>query len=417
MVTDGVPATDATGAVDAVRRLAALDAAGCDAVGVRGALGLVREVQAWLALLTATLTARTAELHGQGLGGAPDPTLQRDAGLSRAEARLAVQRAAVLDRWPAFAAALAGGALAAAHVDAWGRAVERSPALGERVDQLVMAAGRLSPAEFAVHCTRVATVIEPPEDAEARFERQRRSTRLTRWIDEATGLYTLFGQFDPATGERLWTAIDRRAEALFHDRHPDTAPTDPLARAAHLDALALDSLVTAAGTGPGGRSRAHLLVLVDHRTLLDGLHEASVVDLAHGGTLPVAEVRRLACEADIIPVVLGGDGVVLEMGRARRLATPDQRRAALVMHPTCVVPSCTVPFHRTEMHHVGFWARDGGATDLGTQAPLCHGHHGDVHAGRITLRMDAVTRAVEIRARDGTVLETAPGPQGRRAAA
>jgi hypothetical protein len=66
---------------------------------------------------------------------------------------------------------------------------------------------------------------------------------------------------------------------------------------------------------------AEILTLVDLTTLTDGLHPDSVCELDDRTPLPVATMRRLACDAHIIPVVLGGDGVVLDVGRSRRLAT------------------------------------------------------------------------------------------------
>jgi hypothetical protein len=284
--------------------------------------------------------------------------------------------------------------------------------LHDRVDELVVAATRTTPDEFRRHCERVGALHEGEEAANERFERQRRATTARRWIDPATGLYRLQAWFDPETGEKVWTALDRHVEARFHDRHPDTAPDDPLARQGHLAGLALADLVVTGGPGAPGRVR--MTVLVDHETLVNGLHERSVVELGTGGTLPVSVVRRLACEADILPVVLSGEGVALDAGRARRLATPDQRRAMRAMYPTCGVPGCPVPYHQTELHHIRYWTRDRGPTDLGTQLPLCTVHHGDEHAGRLSIELDPVTRAVVVRARDGTVLARADGPPRRR---
>ena len=133
-----------------------------------------------------------------------------------------------------------------------------------------------------------------------------------------------------------------------------------------------------------------------------------------GGRVPVDVVRRIACEADIIPIVLGGDSVVLNVGRARRLATADQRRALRAMYPTCAVPGCTVAFGHCEIHHLTPWTHDDGRTDLATQAPLCNGHHHDVHAGRIVVTIDAVSRAVTVTGRGGIVLARSTGPPGRR---
>lgn len=50
--------------------------------------------------------------------------------------------------------------------------------------------------------------------------------------------------------------------------------------------------------------------------------------------ISAATARRLAFEAGIIPIVLGGDSQVLEFGRARRLFTKEQRLALTELFPT-----------------------------------------------------------------------------------
>ena len=61
--------------------------------------------------------------------------------------------------------------------------------------------------------------------------------------------------------------------------------------------------------------------------------------------LTPATVRRLACEADIIPAVLGTDSEVLDLGRTRRLVPPALRLAAWLRDAGCTWPGCTVPAH------------------------------------------------------------------------
>jgi hypothetical protein len=130
-------------------------------------------------------------------------------------------------------------------------------------------------------------------------------------------------------------------------------------------------------------------VLVDLRTLTGGLHDHSVCELEDGATLPVSTVRRLCCDAEIVPMVLGGDGEVLEAGRSRRTPSRAQRRALRTMHRTCAYPGCTVPFSHTRAHHVRFWVRDNGPTDIDNLLPLCERHHHLVHEGGWTLTMTA----------------------------
>jgi hypothetical protein len=134
-------------------------------------------------------------------------------------------------------------------------------------------------------------------------------------------------------------------------------------------------------TVTGGHRPAELLVLIDFETFQSGTHEDTVCETYDGQPIPPSVVRRLACEANIIPVVLSGDGRVLDVGRARRLATADQRRALRAMHRTCATPDCPVRFGDCDIHHLQEW-RDGGMTNLENLLPLCSKHHHLVHEGR-----------------------------------
>ena len=94
-------------------------------------------------------------------------------------------------------------------------------------------------------------------------------------------------------------------------------------------------------------------------------------------------MRRLACEADILPMVLGTAGELLDLGRTTRLATPAQRLALWHRDRGCTYPGCSIPPTWCEAHHVTHWC-DGGATDLTNLALLCGRHHTVVHERGLT---------------------------------
>ena len=62
-----------------------------------------------------------------------------------------------------------------------------------------------------------------------------------------------------------------------------------------------------------------------------------------GQLLSPETIRRIACDATIIPVVLGTDSEVLDVGRARRLFTPGLMRAMWLRDRGCTIPGCTAP--------------------------------------------------------------------------
>ncbi len=175
-------------------------------------------------------------------------------------------------------------------------------------------------------------------------------------VDPDNGMYKLYGEFDPILGERLFNNINAELEALWRQQHPtfDGKPLPQgLATNQHLAAHALANLAAkgrtvtesddndeSPATNPGQRNTIDMLVIVDFETLRDGLRRHSVCETSNGTGLNTATARRLACEANIIPVVLSSSGELLELGRRQRLASPAQRRALRILHPTCAFGTC-----------------------------------------------------------------------------
>jgi hypothetical protein len=106
-------------------------------------------------------------------------------------------------------------------------------------------------------------------------------------------------------------------------------------------------------------------------------------------------MRRIACDADIIPVVLDGRSVPLDVGRAKRLATAHQRRALESAHETCAIEACLVPYHHCSIHHIEYW-ENGGSTDLNNMIPLCSKHHHKAHEGGWKLSLNPDTRELTV---------------------
>ena len=101
-----------------------------------------------------------------------------------------------------------------------------------------------------------------------------------------------------------------------------------------------------------------------------------------GLLLAPSVVRRLACDAAVIPALLGSEGEVVDLGRAVRLFTPGQLRRLWLRDGGCTFPGCTMPAHWCDGHHLVHWA-DGGATVLVNAALLCERHHTVVHQRRL----------------------------------
>ncbi|MGO4254982.1 DUF222 domain-containing protein [Marmoricola sp. RAF53] len=123
------------------------------------------------------------------------------------------------------------------------------------------------------------------------------------------------------------------------------------------------------------RTAATLIVTVEHDTLREALQ---VAHLDTGTDLSAGEARRLACNAGIIPAVLGGASLPLDLGRSSRLFTETQRTALGLRHHTCAADGCERPYAWCELHHQDPWSH-GGKTDLDQAIPLCHWHHRRIH--------------------------------------
>jgi hypothetical protein len=147
-----------------------------------------------------------------------------------------------------------------------------------------------------------------------------------------------------------------------------------------------ESIPTVAGEKP------HIVVTINFDDLRNGLGEQTrrTVDRAEQvkhhrpglGTLNTGDAvtpdtaRRLACDAKIIPMLLGTDSEPLNIGRLTRTIPASIRRAVTARDKGCIHAGCPQP--GTQIHHVRHWA-DGGATAIENLVLLCDLHHWIVH--------------------------------------
>ncbi|MEJ2887856.1 HNH endonuclease signature motif containing protein [Actinomycetospora aeridis] len=139
----------------------------------------------------------------------------------------------------------------------------------------------------------------------------------------------------------------------------------------------------------GGPGRALLTVTIDHRWLCEALAEQNggFGTLDSGVTVDAATVRRWACDAEIVPVMLGAKSEPLDVGRRQRTATDAIRRALHLRDGGCVFPGCDRSPRRCEAHHVREWYRHRGDTALENMVLLCRYHHQLLHHRHWTMEM------------------------------
>lgn len=132
----------------------------------------------------------------------------------------------------------------------------------------------------------------------------------------------------------------------------------------------------AGATPKAGGVAATVVVTMDLDTLLGGLAAAS---LDTGSRISAGEARRIACRAGIIPVVLGGPSVPLDVGRKRRFHTEAQRLAMGIRDGGCTAAGCDAPPAMTEAHHDEVTWCEGGGTSVDRGRLLCSPHHRRIH--------------------------------------
>jgi len=229
----------------------------------------------------------------------------------------------------------------------------------------------------------------------------RRERRLAeRGVDLHTtwdGLRSIAGTLTPEVGDEL-------AKALALAGQPAGAEDLRTPRQRHHDALGeiAKSYLASHGTPSFTGAPRTAIITIPLETLENSLRDGWI-DLPDGAKISAATARRLACDAQIIPVVLGSASEILDIGQANQEFTVAQRRAAYLRDSgRCAFPGCRGPV--AELHHLVF-RRHGGPAAIDNAAWLCAFHHWLVHDGGWTLTRDPV---------DKSYLWTGPHGQHRR---
>ncbi|WP_345761986.1 DUF222 domain-containing protein [Diaminobutyricibacter sp. McL0608] len=128
---------------------------------------------------------------------------------------------------------------------------------------------------------------------------------------------------------------------------------------------------------PGSRPPVTMIVRIGLDDLRSGDGTAQIDEVPT--PVSAGTARRLAADAQLIPMVLGGNSEVLDLGRSKRLFTPAQKHALAERDDGCAWTGCPHPPSYTQAHHIHWWDRDTGPTDLDNGILLCSQHHHRVH--------------------------------------
>lgn len=225
---------------------------------------------------------------------------------------------------------------------------------------------------------------------------QARRDRYLSWTYTGHGSVDLRGRLPIVEGEALIAVISAHADAARSalDRLDPNTVTDSLAQ------RRADALVTVISRHQQGQlapdhggDRPRVVITLRYTDLVRGLRGATLTGTCE--TVSPSEAGRLACDADLIPVVLGTESAILDAGRQKRLFCGELRRAIIHRDGGCVFPACDRPPRDCEAHHIVPWW-SGGSTSLQNGVLLCPHHHRtvepDPHAppgSRWQIRLDS----------------------------
>lgn len=265
---------------------------------------------------------------------------------------------------PKTATAAATGEISIDHVRTISKAIDKLPYAptmrAEAEDSLARHARDLDPAALAIVARRLHFVLDP----DGTLDDDRPGRRELAFVRDAGGCDIVRGRLDTEGAAIVRTAVDAISAPEPQDRRsPARRRADGLIE---LCRRYLDS-----GELPRqGGEKPHITVtmrLADLTATLDT-----------GQPIAAEAARRLACDANIIPAVLGGAGQPLDVGRASRTIPPAIRRAVTVRDKGCIHAGCDRPADWCDVHHVKHWI-DGGATSIDNLCLLCHRHHWTIH--------------------------------------
>jgi hypothetical protein len=240
---------------------------------------------------------------------------------------------------------------------------------------LVTEAAHFGPRELRRLGDRMLEVIAPDTADEAEYQRllaeerrARSATRLT-FRDRGDGSSDVHARIPSPVANRLRTYVQAYAS-------PRRKLVGDMPRRRGEAFCALLEHLPANGLPKHGGTATSVMVMIGLDTLRT---ETGIAETTTGDRLTAGQVRRLACQADILPVVLNGRSEVLDLGRARRLFSPAQRKAMAIRDRECTADGCSIPAAWCEAHHWKQpWAQ-GGKTDLADGNLLCSFHHHRAH--------------------------------------
>lgn len=282
-----------------------------------------------------------------------------------------------LPQYPLVRAAVLAGTLSVDKTAVITKVLDSLPDSSSELERdLVAMARTLKLKDLKLACQR-AWARANPAGLEAR-ERQQFRDRSLSFIDGADGMTRMVADLDPLSAAPIKAWVEAQVRAEFRARRSSDGTNEPDRRTAgqiRVDVLAMLARHAMDCKENGSGIKTTVVVRVDKSDLEADLGVGSCDELQM--PISVATLRRMAVDAAILPAVMGGASVPLDLGRRERLYTAAQRLALLARDGGCAY--CHAPPSFCDVHHIKWWARDGGRTDMDNGVVLCVSCHHRIH--------------------------------------
>jgi len=343
----------------------------------------VRHCGALKGRVTVAQSKLVAEIARRKSAAEAEATLKREQGITGQDAKESAKLADTLEKNPELGDAVGNGDITPAHAKSIGEAEAEHPGAA---DELLPKAKSQGADQFQ----RSARNWRTRKDEEAGLDRdaiQRKKRRVSMWTRPEDGMGIIRGEFDPPTFKKLQTVLGAFNERRYRAGTEGTSagPAIEHTPAGRL-ADAFEDVFDAAAAGNDAPANAQLVVIADYDATSQQLVNGRYAD---GTPIPAGVLRRLACDADILPMIFDGASVPLDAGRSRRLPSPTQRLAVIARDRRCRGEHCVAPPEFCKPHHIEWWSRDNGPTDIDNLVLVCETCHARIHAGTLTVHRRA----------------------------
>ncbi|WP_292648659.1 HNH endonuclease signature motif containing protein [Nocardioides sp.] len=356
-------------------------------------LAKVEKLQAQQAALTLRVLAVSGDIAAETGDKDASSWMRAELLVDKGAARSQIKLAAGVARYELVSAGLAAGVVSEAKARVITKALDKVEAdpLATR-EHLVLAekllvdyATQFTAKELRIVGKRILVEVDPArfEEAEAKAllaeeERAQQKTALRVW-DNGDGTVGFEGVLPVSIGMRFKKQVEAWAQPRKQQLVEKGAPLPPWERLMGQGFARLIETVDPNALPRHGGDATVVNVVISLEELRKDLGTATLgFDETNGTTITAAEARRMACNATIIPWVLGGDSEVLDMGRGSRVFVPIQRKALRLQQKCCQAEGCDMPPEWCDAHHFKPWAA-GGRTDLKDGVLLCPHHHRLAH--------------------------------------